>query len=92
MTYPSWNGFLGKNPKDPEGAFEALCRLLFRTRYGIVDSLPYFYNNPGIETSPVIVGSDVIGFQSKFLTGETIDDSQAKQIIKSIKTARKHPF
>ena len=90
MTYPSWNGFLGKNPKDPEGAFEALCRLLFRTRYGIVDSLPYFYNNPGIETSPVIVGSDVIGFQSKFLTGETIDDSQAKQIIKSIKTARKH--
>ena len=90
MVYPSWNEFLGKNPKDPEGAFEALCRLLFRNRFGIADSLPYFYNHPGIETSPVEVGSDIIGFQSKFLTGETIDDSQAELIIKSIKTARKH--
>ncbi len=90
MVYPSWNEFLGKNPKDPERAFEALCRLLFRTRYGIADSLPYFYNHPGIETSPVRIGGEIIGFQSKFLTGETIDDSQAQLIIKSIKTARKH--
>lgn len=88
--YPSWNEFLGKNPKDPEGAFEALCRLLFRNRFGVADSLPYFYNHPGIETSPVKNGSDIIGFQSKFLTGETIDDSQAELIIKSLKTARKH--
>ena len=45
MVYPSWNDFLGKNPKDPEGAFEALSRFLFRTRYSIGDSLSYFYNH-----------------------------------------------
>ena len=90
MRQPSWNEFLGKYPDDPRGAMEALCRLLFRTKYGIGDSLPYFYNHPGIETAPVKYGSELIGFQSKFFTGETIDDSQAEELIKSIETARRH--
>jgi tRNA A37 threonylcarbamoyladenosine biosynthesis protein TsaE len=90
MRYPTWNEFLGKNPKDPEGAFEALCRLLFKSKYGIRGSLPYFYNHPGIETSPVFIGEEVIGFQSKFFSGETINDSQAEEITKSIQVAHKH--
>lgn len=90
MKYPSWNEFKGKYPRDPEGAFEALCRLLFRTKYGIGDSLPYFYNNPGVETVPVKVGEDVIGYQSKFFEGETINDSQATVFINSLKTTLKH--
>lgn len=89
MEYPSWNNFLGKNPNAPEKAFEALSRLLFRTRYGIPDSLPYFYNHPGTETTPIIKGKEVIGFQSKFFKGETISDSQANELITSINTARK---
>lgn len=90
MRHPSWNEFIGKYPDDPRGAMEALSRFLFRTRYGIGDSLPYFYNHPGIETAPVIVGNEVVGFQSKYFTGETIDDSQADELIKSIETARRH--
>ncbi len=90
MRQPTWNEFVGKYPRDPEGAFEALCRLLFRTKYGIGDSLPYFYNNPGVETSPVNIGDEVIGFQAKFFTGETINDSQAEVLIHSIETAKKH--
>lgn len=90
MRHPSWNEFIGKYPDDPRGAMEALSRFLFRTRYGIGDSLPYFYNHPGIETTPVIVGNEVVGFQSKYFTGETIDDSQADELIKSIETARRH--
>ena len=90
MRHPSWNEFIGKYPDDPRGAMEALSRFLFRTRYGIGDSLPYFYNHPGLETAPVIVGNEVVGFQSKYFTGETIDDSQADELIKSIETARRH--
>lgn len=90
MRHPSWNEFIGKYPDDPRRAMEALSRFLFRTRYGIGDSLPYFYNHPGIETAPVIVGNEVVGFQSKYFIGETIDDSQADELIKSIETARRH--
>ena len=86
----TWNEFVGKNPDNPQGAFEALCRLLFRNKFGIADSLPYFYNNAGNETLPVKVGRDTVGFQSKFFSGNTIDDSQAKQIKHSIETAHSH--
>jgi hypothetical protein len=75
MKYPSWSVFEAKYQDNPQGAFEALCRLLFRTRYGIGDSLPYFYNNAGNETVPVSVGKELIGFQAKYFSGQTIDDS-----------------
>lgn len=90
MKYLTWNDFIGKYPDNPQDAFEALCRLLFRTKYGIGDSLPYFYNNAGDETIPITVGKDVIGFQCKFFSGETIDDQQAGQIKHSIKKAHEH--
>lgn len=90
MKYPSWNEFLGKYPDNPQDAFEALGRLLFRTKFGIKDSLPYFYNHAGTETEPISYGTDVIGFQSKFFSGNTIDDSQAKIIKDSIATTHKH--
>ena len=90
MKYPSWNAFIGKYPDNPQDAFEALCRLLFRSRYGIGDALPYFYNNAGNETVPIKVGNDTIGFQSKFFIGATIDNQQAGQIKHSIKVAHTH--
>ena len=90
MRKSSWNEFVGKYPENPQDAFEALSRLLFRTRFGIADSLPYFYNNAGDETVPVTVKKDIIGFQSKFFSGDTIDDQQATQIKHSIQTAHTH--
>ena len=86
----SWNEFIGKNSDNPQNAFEALCRLLFRNKFGIKDSLPYFYNNAGNETVPIKVGQDFVGFQSKFFSGNTIDSSDANQIIHSIESAHKH--
>ncbi len=90
MKYPTWNEFLGKYPDNPQGAFEALCRLLFRSRYGIGDTLPYFFNNAGNETVPINVGNEVIGFQSKFFDDDSIGDSQANQIKHSIEKAHTH--
>jgi len=90
MKHPNWNEFLGKYPDNPQDAFEALCRLLFRAKYGIGDSLPYFYNNAGNETAPITVGKEEIGFQSKFFTGDTIDSQQAGQIKHSVEKAHEH--
>ena len=90
MKYPTWQEFNAKYSDNPQGAFEALCRLLFRNRFGIGDSLPYFYNNAGNETVPVSNGKDVVGFQAKFFSGETIDDSNTTQIKHSIEYAHKH--
>lgn len=90
MKHPNWNEFLGKYPDNPQDAFEALCRLLFRAKYGIGDSLPYFYNNAGNETAPITVGKEEIGFQSKFFTGDTIDSQQASQIKHSVEKAHEH--
>lgn len=46
MDNPIWDEFAGKNAGRKNEAFEALARLLFRTRYGIGDSLPYIKNHP----------------------------------------------
>ncbi|MCI1742400.1 MAG: hypothetical protein LKI18_08700 [Prevotella sp.] len=66
MKQPTWNEFIGKNQKDLEGAFEALARHLFRTRYRLGDSFPYFKNHVGNETATIKDGEDVIGFQAKY--------------------------
>ncbi len=50
MRYPNWKDFEAKYSENPQGAFESLCRMLFRRKYGKGDTLPYFYNNAGNET------------------------------------------
>lgn len=90
MKYPTWQNFEAKYSDNSQAAFESLCRLLFRKKYGIGDALPYYYNNAGNETVPVKVGKDEIGFQAKYFTGATIGDSQAGQIKHSIERAHAH--
>lgn len=90
MKYPTWQNFEAKYSDDPQAAFESLCRLLFRKKYGIVETLPYFYNNAGNEAVPIKQGKDEIGFQAKYFVGATINDSQAGQIKHSIERAHAH--
>jgi hypothetical protein len=90
MKYPKWQDFEAKYSENPQGAFESLCRMLFRRRYGIGGSLPYFYNNAGNETVPIEAGKDVVGFQAKFFAGETLDSNNTKQIKHSIERAHAH--
>ena len=78
-----WNAFKAKYANNPEKALEALCRYLFKAKYGIEDNLPYFKNHPGVETEPISVGEDLIGFQSKFFDTKI----EAGKIISSMQTA-----
>lgn len=88
IKYPSWDSFACKYPNSKEETFEALCRFLFKERFHLGDSLPYFKNHPGNETDVVKVGDEVIGFQSKFFDhGINFD-----KILDSMRQARvNHP-
>lgn len=90
MRYPTWQSFEAKYSENTQQAFESLCRMLFRKRYGIRESLPYFYNNAGNETVPIVSDGDEVGFQAKYFSGETLDDSHTKQIKHSIEMAHAH--
>lgn len=88
MKYPSWKGFESKYPDYQEIAFEALARMLFRCRYELGDSLPYFKNQAGNETETIVVDGEEIGFQAKYFDNEI----NAASIEHSIKTAHNnHP-
>lgn len=90
MRYPTWQNFEAKYSENPQGAFESLCRTLFRKRYGIGETLPYYYNNAGNETVPIESNGDVVGFQAKYFSGETLDDNHIRQIKHSIERAHAH--
>ena len=90
MRYPTWQNFEAKYSENPQGAFESLCRMLFRKRYGIGETLPYYYNNAGNETVPIESNGDVVGFQAKYFSGETLDDNHIRQIKHSIERAHAH--
>lgn len=52
-------------------AFEDLCRIFFKYRY-VNDAtviLNQRSNNPGIETDPVLIYGQKVGFQAKYFTG-----------------------
>ena len=83
MKYPSWKDFESKYPDYQEIAFEALARMLFRCRYELGDSLPYFKNQAGNETETIVVDGEEIGFQAKYFDNEI----NASLIEHSIKTA-----
>lgn len=84
MKYPSWEDFNSKYSGQETSAFENLARMLFRHKYNIGVSLPYFYNQAGNETSVIKVNDEVIGFQAKYFEKEI----NATQIIHSIKKAK----
>lgn len=67
--------------KNLNKVFEALVRLLFRVRYGLPDSLPYFCNHAGNETETIEHDGETIGFQSKYFDDGKIDASQFEKSL-----------
>lgn len=87
-AYPTWEQFDAKFAQGKkEDFFQALCRLLFKEKYGIVEAIPYAFNHAGNEMAPIVVGKEVVGFQAKYFTGNAITDAQADDLIDSINTA-----
>ena len=54
--------------------FERLSRLFFKYRY-VKDAnalLPKCFNNPGIETEPILIDGLKVGFQAKYFAGRIL--------------------
>lgn len=66
MQELNWNNFKAKfNDKEPK-TFEYLCYLLFCREVGQSTGIFRYKNQAGIETEPVLINGELIGFQSKF--------------------------
>ncbi len=86
----NWGNFRAKfNGREPK-AFEWLCSLLFYKEHGQLTGMMRYFNQPGVEAEPVIVGAEVIGFQAKFI--DTDLSTYKPILVKAIDTAKsQHP-
>lgn len=86
----NWGNFRTKFNGREHKAFEWLSSLLFYKEHGQPTGALRYFNQPGIEAEPVIVGVDVIGFQAKFI--DTDLSTYKPKLIKAIDTAKsQHP-
>jgi len=66
LIKPSWEIFKAKFSENPQDNFEWFCYLLFSKEYNQPYGTHRYKNQSGIETDPITVGNEVIGWQSKF--------------------------
>jgi hypothetical protein len=85
IVEPNWGAFSAKFNGKEQKAFEWFCSLLFSKEHmQPIGPLRYF-NQAGIEEDPITVGSDVIGWQAKFV-GKL--SAQAETLKKAIDDAK----
>ena len=82
----NWNNFKTKFDGKEQKAFESLAYFLFCNEHNIKIGIFRFKNQTGVETEPIRVGKDIIGFQAKYY--ETPLSSNTSDIIDSIKKAK----
>lgn len=86
----NWGNFRATFNGREQKAFELLCSLLFYKEHGRPTGALRYFNQPGIEAEPITVGTEVIGWQAKFI-GSDVSKYKAK-LIEAIDTAKaQHP-
>jgi hypothetical protein len=68
MIKPNWDLFKAKFSENPQSNFEWFCYLLFCKEFNKLYIFRY-KNQSAIETNPLKIGEDVIGWQAKFYQG-----------------------
>jgi hypothetical protein len=90
MIKPNWANFQTKFTDNPQKYFEWFCYLLFCQEFNKTIGIFRFKNQSGIETNPIIVDSEVIGWQAKFY--ETKLSDHKKDLIEMVtKSIRDYP-
>lgn len=82
MVKVNWNAFQSKFGEASPAEFERLCYLIFCRRYGKSDGIPRLRNQPALETSPIEVDGEFVGFQAKFFLGKV--SAHKKDLKKAI--------
>lgn len=84
----NWNNFKAKYNGREHETFERLSYILFCLEYNQQFGIDRYLNQTGIETNPIYVNDDYIGFQAKFYDTRI---NKADIIDSIIKAKNKHP-
>lgn len=91
MQEINWDHFNSKFSGRQRDVFQWLCYLLFCIEYDRPLGVSRYENHAGIETNPIRVGNDLVGWQAKFLEAST-SSYKKKTFTESIDTTlKKHP-
>jgi hypothetical protein len=82
----NWNNFKAKFNNQEQHAFERLCYLLFCKEYGKDTGIFRFKNHAGIETNPIEINGEIIGWQAKFY--DTPPSQHTAEFIHSVDTTK----
>lgn len=88
MVKSNWDKFKVKFSENPQDNFEWFCYLLFCKQYNKSFGIFRYYNQPAIETEPIRIGKEVIGFQSKFYEGK-ISSKHKNELVETVTKAKK---
>jgi hypothetical protein len=83
MIKPNWDIFKAKFSENRQENFEWLCYIIFCKEFDKPNGIFRYKNQSGIETNPINIGNEVIGFQSKFYEGSLSDHKD--DLISTIK-------
>ena len=90
LIKPNWDNFKAKFSENPQDNFEWFCYLLFSKEYNQPYGTHRYKNQSGIETDPIQVGDEVIGWQSKFYE-DTLSNHKEDLLGTLTKTKRDNP-
>ena len=88
MIKPNWSAFRAKFSENHQHNFEWFCYLLFCKEFNQPYGVFRYINQSAIETSPIRVGDEVVGFQAKFY--DTALSSHKSDLLDTLKDAKKN--
>ena len=90
MINPNWEIFRAKFNENPQRNFEWFCYLLFCKEFNRPYGIFRYKNQSAIETNPIELGDEVIGWQAKFYDSSL--SNHKKDLLSSIeKSKRDYP-
>jgi hypothetical protein len=72
MIKPNWDLFKTKFSENPQNNFEWFCYLLFCKEFNKPYGTFRYKNQSAIETNPIEVGDEMIGWQAKFYNSKVV--------------------
>lgn len=87
MIKPNWDIFKAKFSENPQSNFEWFCYLLFCREFEKKIGIFRYKNQAAIETNPIEINDEVIGWQSKFYDSSLT--THKAEILSTINNAKK---
>lgn len=88
MIKPNWDIFKVKFSENPQYNFEWFCYLLFCKQYNQKFGIFRYKNQASIETDPIIIDGNTIGWQAKFY--DVALSNKKSEILSTIEKAKKY--